>query len=78
MSYPGDTDVLVLLLAHHDQMGCLSRPKKAGISKHPRYIPVHEIRRQIPFDQVSAILAFRAITECDSVSQFAGHSKKTT
>ena len=73
-----DTDVLVLLLAHYDQMGCSSLFMKAGTSKQPRYIPVHEIRRQIPFDQVSAILAFHAITGCDSVSQFAGHSKKTT
>ena len=73
-----DTDVLVLLLAHYDQMGCSFLLRKAGTSKHPRYIPVHELRRQIPFDQVSAILAFRAITGCDSVSQFAGHSKKTT
>ena len=52
--------------------------RKAGTPKHPRYIPVHEIRRQLPFDQVTAILAFHAITGCDSVSQFAGHSKKTT
>ena len=41
---------------------------KAGTSKHPRYSPVHEIRRQIPFDQVSVILASHAITGCYSVS----------
>ena len=70
--------VLVLLLVHNDQMGCSSLFLKAGTSKHPRYIPVHEIRRQIPFNQVSAIFALLAITGCDSVSQFAGHSMKST
>ena len=53
-----DTGVLVLLEAHYDQMGCLSLFMKAGTSK---YLPVHEIRRQIPFDQVSAILAIHTI-----------------
>ena len=72
-----DTDVLVLLLAHYDKMGCTTLLMKAGTSKHPKYIPVHDIRRQVTIDQVSSILAFHAITGCDSVSQLSGHSKKT-
>ena len=59
-------------------MGCSSLFLKAGTSKHPMYIPVHETWRQIPFNQVSAILALHVITGCDSVSQFAGHSMKAT
>jgi len=50
---------------------------KAGTSKQPKYIPVHEIRRQIPIEQISSIIAFHAITGCDSVSQLSGHTKKT-
>ena len=73
-----DIDVLVPLLAHYDQVGCSFQFSKAGTSKHPRYIPVYGIRRQIPFNQVSAILASHDITEYDSVSQFAGHSEKIT
>ena len=42
-----DTNVLVLL-----QIGCLSLLIKAGTSEHPRYIPVHEIWRKIPFDTI--------------------------
>ena len=75
--YVRDTDVLVLLLAHYDKMGCTNLLMKAGTSKHPKYIPIHDIRRQIPIEQVSSILAFHAITGCDSVSQLSGHSKKT-
>ena len=72
-----DTDVLMLLLAHYDQMQCQSLFMKAGTSKQPKYIPVHEIRKRVPDDQISTLLAFHAITGCDSVSQFSGHSKKT-
>ena len=72
-----DTDDLVLVLAHYDKMGCTNLLMKAGTSKHPKYVPVHDIRRQVPIEQVSSILAFHAITGCDSVSQLSGHSKKT-
>lgn len=75
--YVRDTDVLVLMLAHYDKMGCTNLLMKAGTSKHQRYIPVHDIHRQVPIEQVSSILAFHAMTECDSVSQLSGHSKKT-
>ena len=50
---------------------------KAGTSKQPKYIQVHEIRKRVPDDQISTLLAFHAIIGCDSVSQFSGHSKKT-
>jgi len=75
--YVRDTDVIVLLLAHCDKMRCTNLLMKAGTSKHPSYVPIHDIRRQISIEQVSSILAFHAITGCDSVSQFSGHSKKT-
>ena len=42
-----DTDVLVLL-----QIGCLSLLIKAGTSKHPGYIPVHEIWKKKTFDTI--------------------------
>jgi hypothetical protein len=53
-----DTDVLILLLAHFEKMGCKTLMKKAGTSKQPKYIPVHEIRRLIPTEQISSIIAF--------------------
>ena len=40
---------------------------------------VHEIRKTLPFEdnELETILAFHAITGCDSVSYFCGHTKKT-
>ena len=73
-----DTDVMVLLLAHYDKMRCTTLLMKAGTSKHPKYIPIHDIRRQVPIDQLVSLLAFHAITGCDkSVSQLSGHSTNT-
>ncbi|KAG1673144.1 hypothetical protein GQR58_015688 [Nymphon striatum] len=50
--------------------------KKAIPSK---YIPIHEIRNTLSFEQpvLDALLAFHAITGCDTVSYLMGHSKKT-
>lgn len=72
-----DTDVLALLVAHFDDMPCTKLWMKAGTSKKQKYIPVHEIRLILTHDQVVSLLAFHAITGCDSVSQIAGHTKKT-
>lgn len=72
-----DTDVLLLLLAHYDRIGCTYLYMKAGTSKDPKYFPVHDIHKLLSDDQVDTLLAFHAITGCDSVSQFSGHGKKT-
>ena len=72
-----DMDVLVLLITHYEKMGCTTLMMKAGTLKNPEYIPIHDIHRQIPKDQISSMLAFHAITGCDSVSQLSGHIKKT-
>ena len=73
-----DTDVLLLLLAHYDKMRCTRLYMKAGTSKAPKFLPVHEIRTLLSADQVATLLAFHAITGCYSVSQFSGHGKKTS
>ncbi len=72
-----DTDVLLLLLAHYDRMGCTYLYMRAGTSRAPRYFPVHEIHKLLSPDQLDTLLAFHAVTGCDSVSRFSGHSKKT-
>ena len=73
-----DTGVLLLLLAHYDRIGCTYLYMKAGTSKDPKYFPVHDIHKLLSDDQVDTLLAFHALTGCDSVSQFSGHGKKTT
>ncbi|KAG1682470.1 Retinal homeobox protein Rx1 [Nymphon striatum] len=74
-----DTDILILLLAHFNKLTCSQLWLKAGTSKKPKYVPIHDIRKQLGFsDQVyETIPAFHAITGCDTVSYFSGHSKKS-
>ena len=50
---------------------------KTGTSKLLKCIPVHQICFLLPASQKKALLAFHELTGCDSVSQFAGHGKKT-
>lgn len=72
-----DTDVFLLLLAHFEKIQCKHLYMKAGTLKAPKYLPVHEIHELLSADQLQTLLAFHAVTGCDSVSQFSGHSKKT-
>ena len=66
-----------------DAVKC-SRPNiniRAGTSKKPRYLPIHTICERLKktiIPEVEAILPFHAITGCNTVSYFAGHSKKTS
>ena len=74
-----DTDVFCLLIAHIDKMRCKQLWMKAGTSKKPKYLPIHTIRERLKnsVSKIVTILPFHAITGCDTVSFFAGHSKKT-
>ena len=74
-----DTDILILLLAHFSKCTCLQLWLKAGTLKKPKYVPIHTIRDQLGLsDQVyQTMLAFHAITGCDTVSYLSGHSKKS-
>ncbi len=55
-----DTDVLLLLLARYDRMGCTRLYMKAGMSNAPKCFPVHEIRMLLSIDLVDTLLAFHA------------------
>ena len=74
-----DTDVFCLLIARIDKMRCKQLWMKAGTSKKPKYLPIHTIRERMKssVSKIETILSFYAITGCDTVSFFAGHSKKT-
>jgi len=73
-----DTDVFVLLLAHFDKFACSKLFIKLGTSKKPQYYAIHDIRASLdyPSATLETILAFHALTGCDSTSFFAGHGKK--
>ena len=72
-----DTDVLLLLLAYYDRMGHTRLYMKAGTLNASKYFPVNEIRMLLSIDLVDTLLAFHAITGCDSVSPFSGNDKKS-
>ena len=50
---------------------------KDGTLNASKYFPVHEIRMLVYTDLIHILLAFHAITGCDTESRFGGHGKKT-
>ena len=71
--------MFLLLFAHLRKMSCTQLWMKTGTAKKPKYLPIHSIRDRLKgtIPELDAILAFHALTGCDTVSFFAGHSKKT-
>ena len=74
-----DTDVLVLLLAHFNKIPCGKIWLKAGTATKRKYIPIHTIVEQLPFDEttIETITAFHALTGCDTTSYLSSHGKKS-
>jgi hypothetical protein len=69
-----DTDVLVLALGFREKL----MPEiwiASGTSQNRTFIPVHNI--DLPPTIIDNIIAFHAITGCDTTSQFKGKGKKT-
>ncbi len=65
------------LQSTHTSLVCSFQSECALLLRAPKYFPVHEIHKLLSPDQLDTMLAFHALTGCDSVSQFSGHSKKT-
>ena len=70
-----DTDVLVLLAFHETTTEVWM---DTGMKNKPRWIPVHAVRQNLPESVLHNLLAYHAITGCDSTSQFSGHGKKSS
>ena len=76
-----DTDVIVLLLHHREQIH--SREIYFLTGKNERYtyqvrlIPIHEIFQSLTAPQLKILLPVHCMTGCDSVSSFKGHGKKS-
>ncbi|KAG7177456.1 hypothetical protein Hamer_G016752 [Homarus americanus] len=74
-----DTDVAILAVALANERSevldelCLA----FGTGKNRRYIAAHQIAKALGPEKSRALPVFHAITGCDTVSAFAGHSKKT-
>ena len=67
-----DTDVLLLLLAHYNRMGCTRLYMQTGTSDALKYFPAHEIRMLLSIDLLDTQFAMHTITGCDSASKFSG------
>lgn len=70
-----DTDVVLLLTYHFAKMRCSHLWVMSGTARDTKYIPVHDICSKLMPEQVSHLLAFHAITGCDSTSKFASITK---
>ena len=71
-----DTDVLALSVAHYSVINCTEFWFKTGVKDRLRYVPVHAVSQELGEKMCRALLAFHAITGCDSTSALAGIGKK--
>ena len=73
-----DTDVLVLAVSTVVFLEDTEIWVAFGTGKHLRYIPAHDIAKELGSEKARALPMFHAFTGCDTVSSFAGRGKKTT
>ncbi|CAH1154985.1 unnamed protein product [Phaedon cochleariae] len=71
-----DTDICLLLIHHFDKMTSSKVWMMSGTAKERKYLPIHEICNILPNVQKKNILAFHAVTGCDSTSHLATITKK--
>ena len=72
-----DTDVLMMLVHFLGATAEVRMPSETLTSKDIKCYPAHTIYQRITPEVVTNLLAFHAVTECDTVSSFAGHGKKS-
>ncbi len=72
-----DTDVVVIAVAHFQDISLSEFWIAIGTGKHLRYLPVHDIARSNGPEKSRALLAFHAFTGCDETSSFSNKGKKT-
>ena len=72
-----DTDVVVIAVAKFQYISLTELWIEFGVGKHLKYLPAHDISRNIGKEKSQALLAFHAFTGCDQTSSFAHYGKKT-
>ena len=73
-----DTDVLLLLVSHFQRMQCQHLWMKSGTSKKRQYIPIDAVFNKLPSGSASSLLAFHALTGCNTISYIASHTKRSS
>ena len=63
-----DTDILILLVSHFQSMQCQHLWMMSGTSKKRWYIPTDAVFNKLPRSSAASLLAFHALTECDTTS----------
>ncbi|KAG7160431.1 hypothetical protein Hamer_G001677 [Homarus americanus] len=73
-----DTDVVILAVALANERSEVLDELwlTFGTGKNRRYLAAHQIAKALGPEKSRALPVFHAITNCDMVSAFAGHSKK--
>ena len=71
-----DTDVLVLCVAHYSHLSCSEIWFKTGVKDRLRFIPIHNIVHELGLGICNSLLAFHALTGCDSNNSLVGIGKK--
>ena len=71
-----DSDVLVVCVSHYREIGCQQLWFKTGVKDRLRFIPAHNVSTNLGPEICSALLAFHALTGCNSTSAFLRIGKK--
>jgi hypothetical protein len=72
-----DTDVVVLAIAMHHQIGEGETWVAFGTGDHLKYIAAHVIAEKLGHSKSQALPFFHAFSGCDTVSAVNGRGKKT-
>ena len=70
-----DTDVLVLMASHFNNISCNELWMMAGTKKNPKNIPVHDIVKCIHQQVLGYLIPFNTLTGCDTTLFIANHTK---
>jgi len=73
-----DTDVLLLLVSHFQRMQCEHLWMMSGTSRKRWYIPIDAVFNKLPSGSATSLLAFHALTGCDTISYIANHTKQSS
>jgi len=72
-----DTDVVILAIAMFSQINPDELWLAFGSKLHFRYIPIHEVVKELDPAICKTLPVFHAFTGCDTVSAFGGRGKRT-
>ena len=72
-----DTDVVVISLYHFFSLDLDELWIDFGVGKNRKYLPIHEYAGLLKEEVCRALPFWFTLTECDTVSMFAGRGKRT-